>query len=370
MNNFNSALLIDDKIYDQHTMYLITSVATERQLDTAFRQAMAQVESDLNQKFDCKYRINIVRDKSNKTLQFGYLWVSNSQIYHMLIGNNPDGTPRRVAVPKELDSSLSSLSIEDIDLNAENPRFSSNENKDPITQPLSEVSSSEDNPLLLSSRSQSWSAIAEEEDEQEARNLSKTSSEETYVNLPPLMTLPKFKFTEEQIKEHQLDSEYGEFDVHQAFVFPLDDKKSRNRLVSRKIPIWVTEAMIKQAFSVFASNPDKVVQVRVKKQATGSPKGENRNPQTDKDNEGFTQKKGKKEKRAPPSPKWIDDHYPLVEIKDAMIEGRWAKVVIVTYDPLTHDAQFALLMNKKISLVNRTTNRAEILHFSHASCNE
>lgn len=415
----------EDKYYDNHTMYLFTSGATEKQLNESFREAMCTLEKTSGKRYQCRYQVNIVRDKLGKTLGFGYLWVSNPEIYHMLIGNNPDGSVRRERIIRE-DSSVDDGNddIEPITVTHQVQSGASDEGMKVVTrllskssfnrlsidsvrsedsyvsdedisevQPVTTVDNNQksDNSLGVTNqlpfkRIDSWADSVEEEEAEALRNSLDSESEtdeQLWVELPRLMTLPKFKYTDAQLKEYDDGTEFGTFTIHQAYVNKVEDNRVPNKLISRDVPQWVSTQMMKSIFAQFASDANKVVQVRAPKspamgrgQSPVQSRSQGQSNTYISPDDGFTvANKGMKDKRSKKekgkvADKWIDDNYPLIEIKDQRIEGRWVRNLLVTFDPLTRDAQFALCMNKKYALTNPSNGKVTYIHFSHASYND
>jgi hypothetical protein len=61
-----------------------------------------KVSKQLKKRFPCDYYFNQVTDKSGKVLGYGYLWISNPEVFRMINGRNPDGS-ERVIVSYERD---------------------------------------------------------------------------------------------------------------------------------------------------------------------------------------------------------------------------------------------------------------------------
>lgn len=75
---------------DNHTLYIECGSSTKKQLNDAIVDAISAFPD-----IKTKYMINLVM-VSNGTVPVGYAYVyfTNSMIYNMLLGNEPDGTPR------------------------------------------------------------------------------------------------------------------------------------------------------------------------------------------------------------------------------------------------------------------------------------
>lgn len=107
-----------EPLYDENTICLFNLGPTTR----------AQVEL-----FICKYldqcnvyetglwRINMITNSHNEYIGSAYVYFSDKKLYHLLLGNNPDGSRRVVRIPNPYYGEESNLEVElqDIDLNLE-----------------------------------------------------------------------------------------------------------------------------------------------------------------------------------------------------------------------------------------------------------
>lgn len=84
------------KYTDNHTIFIKTSVANEEQITDCLVRCLKEISSlkEMGSDTQCDYRLNVVRDRSGKYLGYGFIWLSNSKFYHVMLGNNPDGSPR------------------------------------------------------------------------------------------------------------------------------------------------------------------------------------------------------------------------------------------------------------------------------------
>lgn len=88
-------------VEDVHTFYMATGYATHEQVCCLFERILAEIKKFIPD-LDMRFRINLfdkLKDKSNPSLgrvvsgqAFAYL--KDARAYHVILGKNPDGTPR------------------------------------------------------------------------------------------------------------------------------------------------------------------------------------------------------------------------------------------------------------------------------------
>ena len=275
---------------DEHTLYIISGAARNEDLKAAVMRAIKFYEKKHGKKCPCEIITNLINDREGSPYGFGYLYLTNPQVYHMLLGKNPDGSERTEIIEKDLGYLAWS---EDMDFN-DIPWFD-------------------------------WADAAEEIE---------------IISLPPLMTLPSFKYRNEQkeqlkkLVEKLKASERKQLDPDQfdpvrctitldaGLVKPVDEKYSAHILCARDVPEWLTEKDVYHRFRTFVS--------RKKKNERGK-------------------------------------IYPFVSI------NKKNRLIFVEFDATTRDAQFALLMTTKINFVYNSgsfrggkTPMSKTLIFTHA----
>jgi hypothetical protein len=217
------------KIGDQHTLYVISGAATNQDLRKAFDRALKSLFKRLGKRFSCDVFCNLIF-KSEEPLGYGYMYVSNVEVYHMLLGRNPDGSDRKEVKEKDIDSI-----------------------------PL--ITEGEDDSIT-------WFDWADAVEEIEV------------VEKPPLMELGSFDYSETQKKQvlalksklraindprftaDLFDDDVCHLRVYQALVKPVDSKYSANVLCARKIPPWLTEADVYRLFRNFVHDKSKQTKVK------------------------------------------------------------------------------------------------------------
>lgn len=181
---------------------------------------------------------------------------------------------------------------------------------------------------------QSWADFAEEEERYICPKIKRT--------LPPLLTLPGYSLdSKQQVEYKQLIvenakragtyedgmenkisvPEVGTFETSPAFVTDVEDNQCHNVLCTRKVPAWVTEKKLKTIFANYTTDT-----VTKQKRRVGG--------------------------------QVIVDTYPFVTINAE-------RNAFITFDPKTRDAQFALLMTKKLDLQEEGGKVATLI-FTHS----
>lgn len=183
----------------------------------------------------------------------------------------------------------------------------------------------------VESSTSSWADMMDEEDEAKPPQIRQL--------LPPLMSLPPYRYDKEQLKhvtallteqQQKLSVDeplkipsFGHFEVSRAYVTAVDEERFvPNVLCSRNIPMWITEKDLKEAFSPYASD----ITTKHQRKVNG---------------------------------RFVSEAYPYVTIN----AGR---VAFITFSAANHDAQFALLMTRKIELTSRDGSKKVQLVFNHA----
>lgn len=313
------------KYYDNHTLFIKCDCASVQQIRAAFAEALTTYQTAIGQRIDCRYRVNLLVDREGNSYGVAFVFVTNPAVYHMLLGKNPDGSDR----------------IEYMDDPAWEPPTDGELTNDSGWSSISE-------PVYTTGMS--WADIYDEEEElerkreeDEARNICPKIA----IQLEPLMGLPPYKLTPEQIKvkrekiiienEGKPDfntnlvvvPEFAHFCVDRAMVNPVDAKFMPNILKSRDVPNWVTKAELKAQFAPYASD------------------NTTRQERLIKGNR-------------------VEDTYPFVNINED-------RVAFIIFDPSTHDAQFALHMMKKTIISKKSPDGSilsETLIFGHSYCTD
>lgn len=271
------------QVYDNHTIYVRCEGASASQVKDVFLDALSKYNFDNKTNLPGSFHVNLVETREKVSLGFAFAFFTNPAAYHMILGKNTDGSDR----------------IEYRD----DPSWVS---------PVENWSTTYD-------EGSSWGDMSEKEQSKECPKIP--------ITLDPLITLPAYKLTQEQIqtkknliiaynkdKEGFLESmvevpDHAFLLVSPAIVTPLEDKFVPNILKAKNVPPWVTEHDLKIRFAPYATNSTTVVDRVVK---------------------------GRRFKET----------YPFVNINDD-------RIAFLIFDPCTHDAQFALHMTKKLPVTRK-----------------
>jgi hypothetical protein len=304
--------------YDNHTLYIKCESASSEQIRQSFSEALIKYQNITKTTLDCKFKVNLVENREGISYGFAYVFVSDPAVYHMILGKNPDGSDR----------------IEYRD----DPSWIASVDEDSVNDGGWSVISGS---ILNFTMDINWSDMVEEEEFEHRKK--RHTRPKILVVLDPLMTLPPYRLTDNQILSKRCkiaaDNKYNQnFDgvpveisemaylsVNRAMVSSLDPKFMHNILKCKDIPVYITKDDLKVQFSPFAS-----------------------------DSKTFQERfiKGRR----------ISETYPFVNIS---VDN----VAFIIFDPRTHDAQFALHMMKKTIIrkkLDNDTMKQVTLIFGHS----
>ena len=186
-------------------------ILTPDEIVNLFKTQIKNLEKNLRTKFPCEYEFVQADDVNGNPLRFGYLWISNKEVYNMCKGLNPNGTER----------------IKEIKNNS-SPKLLEKKLREFMLKPVK--------PGDL------WADIQEEEDK-----IIEMYSGTKKVKLDKLIDLDKWM------------EKYTNF-----VITPYVMKKVNKVLIAHNIPEFVTEKMIKDVFSKF-TNKFKVIFIDTQK---------------------------------------------------------------------------------------------------------
>lgn len=200
-------------VTDKHTLQVKT-YATYEQLVNAINLALDKAKQTHKELVNSDYVSSIVCIPNGFHFGYGYIHFSDSQLYYMFLGKNPDGTER-------LD--------------------------------MTWVEPAAPKPEILT-EGKSWADIVEEEE----------SMDEKYKRpyLPPMITLEAFPYSEEQrekIKSYLVKSNKPlppniNFTLSPAEASPIEENKHGNILYIPDIPTWITEKDLLSKFKRFSAS--------------------------------------------------------------------------------------------------------------------
>lgn len=79
---------------NNHFINMKTGVATVPQIKEVLNRAIRQAEIKLGRSLKTSYKITLVSDIHGNIFGYGYAWVTNHEVFNVLVGRNPDGTER------------------------------------------------------------------------------------------------------------------------------------------------------------------------------------------------------------------------------------------------------------------------------------
>ena len=208
------------KYYDTHTLFIKCGQASIDQIYLVFNLALNTYKNNVDSRIECNFYVNLVETRENRSFGIAFVFVTNSTIYHMLIGKNPDGTERVEYHddPKWIIPAEENITI-DTKLCGNN-----------INQKLF--------------MEMDWSVLMKMDEEYEQQLMeikNRYVCPKIAVALPPLMTLPPYA-----------ENEY--LNVDRAIALSLDAKFMPNILKCKQLPVWITKNDIKQRFILYASD--------------------------------------------------------------------------------------------------------------------
>jgi hypothetical protein len=289
----------DVQFTNNNTIYLDSGVATEDQLRDVIDKSLLRVEAKMNKKFPGMKKINVVM-RNNKPVGYTYVWFTNSDIYFMLLGKNPDGSER----------------VEYID----DPTWTKPD------EPFENVSFSP---------SKNWADLCEEEERYICPKIKK--------QLAPLMTLDPIEYVgnqRDQTVQLEIDKRiraktWQEGDIvsvpdriclvispaYVSYKSEEDREYQHDTVCATDIPDWINVKDIKNLFIPFTTDPIRKVRHTVK---------------------GVS----------------VEDTYPFVSIPP----NKGKRKVYVQFDRDTHDALFALQMVRKVDFSKTLINGKRVTH--------
>jgi hypothetical protein len=297
---------------DTNTLYVTFNNASTEQIQQAFADEISKYEAASGEKLNCTVIVNRVTTREGVPIGFAFVHVSNSAVYHMILGKKPDGT--------EL------FRYED------DPNWIKPTNLEILPESI---------PYPDMEGKTSWADMADIEDayhrevaelkekkEQQAKLL---QNSKIAIPIPPFMGNPTFKLTPEQLEEatdEETKTGLGVLTCYPAVVPDTEDHQRASVLKSKFVPTGVTVAEIKKAFTPYASD-NKTLYARRYKNET------------------------------------IVESFPFVVLTPD-------RTAFVAFNMATRDAQFALHMQKKTVIIKKKAggDQEKFLMFSHAICTD
>jgi len=273
---------MSDRYHHTNFLYVETGIATNDQLINSLTSSFTS-NKNLLKNISLKFQTNIITKNDGTTFGYGYLWVEDVKLYNILIGKNEDGSDR----------------VTIIDDSTWNP--------DPII-----IKQKQDWIKYGIPKGMSWYDATEREE-----YLDKLlEPPKIKINLPPLLKIIPFTYTEEQ-KKKDPSKTTDNFVFHPATISPKEDIISTHRIFCPFVPKNLSEKDFRNIFEKFSTSHKT----------------------------NITDSNGKK-----------TSTYPTISID----KKKQTPTAIISFDPSTYDALFALLMTRKTNLPGIST-----LYFDH-----
>jgi hypothetical protein len=186
---------MNTQMYDNHTLNVKCFNSTLDQIKNVFNNAFEKYKLNHNNDIECSFYYNLILNKQGESYGIAFVYVSNDEVYNMILGKNPDGT-KRIKYNKKL-------------------------KEKPTT------------------RSSNWGDSSDDEEIIDT------------IVLEPLIVLEPIELNDMQ-KQYYLEP--IDLVIKRALIYNLEDKYIHNILKTKKIPHWITHLMIKNLFSPFASD--------------------------------------------------------------------------------------------------------------------
>jgi hypothetical protein len=293
---------MDQRFVNDGVIYFECGAADSDQIDKLLRYCLKETSVALNRDVKSDFLINLVTARNGYKMGHAFIWIENPVFFYVLIGKNPDGTDRV--------------------LWRDDPNWvcPEREEKEERTD--------------FDDKNKSWFDIDEEDRIEE----NKYKCPQIAEHLPPLIKMPSFEFSEKQRvellnmmklknKKNGINAEIKieevpiicTFKPEAAYVPPLTEGASSNKLMALNVPTWVSEEMIKNVFSRYAHNN----QIK---------------------------------RRRPYNRSYIEDTFPYVTITPK-------QVVYIEFDNNSNDAAFARMLHRQLHF-NKGDQKASLV-FEH-----
>lgn len=216
---------------DEHTLCVYFCVLDEKDILENLFGAIREYENNINRRIKSSHFLNVIRDRQGIPYGYGYLYVSNPEVYYLLLGKNPDGSDRKGVVDH------SETSPENVKL-------------------LFKENSFEWNQLI-----EDWSEFSNALEERELDPLVDISNP-VYYNSKQKQNLQMFKQRAIQKGKtlQELDyvhNEYAIVECTPAIVKDVDIEYIPNKLFCPVVPEWVSSKVIQAKFQTFVQGKNK-----------------------------------------------------------------------------------------------------------------
>jgi hypothetical protein len=211
------------KFINQHYIYVESKLASNKQLEDCLTSCFEK-NKHLLKNINLNHQINIITKQDGTTFGYGYIWVQDKKLYHLLLGKNEDGSERIIEEDDENWSPDSSVQ---------------EQYKNWITKGIPQ--------------GMSWFDCTEIEDD----FLRKLTPPKTKKFLPPLIIVPPFNYDDQQ-KLNDQTKKSDSFIFKPASISSKDTSVITHKLFCPSLPSDVSESILKNIFDKFSTSTTKV----------------------------------------------------------------------------------------------------------------
>ena len=227
------------KYLDEHIIYCDCAVATQEQISESMKQAILEAEKILGYKTHCRYKINLLVSREGEYFGYGYIWVSSSEIYWMLLGRNPDGSERVEEYP-DPDWVAPKVVAKQDSKSEEVHWIDQVEEEDAFVQPMIKKIL---DPLV--------EIPGYRYDQDQRKHLEELMREEAGVK----------EGGEKEAGAKEEVPEMGYFELSRAYAMDAPAGTCRNRICARHVPPWIPIDVFKSLFSFYCKKGSKYPEV-------------------------------------------------------------------------------------------------------------
>ena len=189
------------KFYDEHTISVISGFASKEQIQKAIIVGINKYNIEYRDSLRSEIHVNAINNRYGLPTGVTFLWVSNPELYHLLLGRNADGTER---VEQVLDDDLDFSDLKD------------------------------------------WSDMVEEENEHSHIEI-----------LPSLIEIPEIQLSPSQVRMginktgNEVFDDTVRLSISPAYVMDINEGEIHNQLFCANSPSWLSAKQLTQIFTHF-----------------------------------------------------------------------------------------------------------------------
>jgi hypothetical protein len=189
-NKYSYHVATNGNVENNSTIYVYTSVAHPHQVETQFKEAIdraKKMSEVFGNDFECDFQVNVVRQHTGQYVGYSFVDVTNPKFYYALLGYNVDGSDRAEYID---------------DPNWIPPKV------------IPKVPREHCEKIMTTANlfTETWAEISDDDRQPSPPKIRR--------ELPPLITLDKYEYDEQQKLHLLTDVTHGDFSVSPAFVIP------------------------------------------------------------------------------------------------------------------------------------------------------